>query len=155
MEKKIVYLDMDGPTADFDAMLSEKSRKAGRGMDPPEMFEKGFFLSLPVQLGAREAIRELLTYKGLELFIASKPSTKNLWSATEKYQWIDKWFPELLTKIFLTCDKGHLSGDYLIDDDKHRWGDRFNGTFLHFRNEEPLTSWKEIVQTLSMYKDIR
>ena len=148
--KFIVYTDMDGPLANF-------SKAAGTTPgtwteDPPCMFQKGFFRNLEVMPGAKEAIATILTMPHVDLFIASKPTSKNLYSATEKYQWIEEYFPPLLHKIFLTCDKGHLNGHVLIDDYLH-WASRFQGIFLHFDEANPEASWKKSVEELWALKD--
>jgi 5'(3')-deoxyribonucleotidase len=144
---KIVYLDMDGPLADFDKAIGEERNENG---DPPEMFKKGFFRNLEVTPYAKMGVSLLLDCEDIDLYIASKPSTKNLYSATEKYEWIDEHFPELLKKVFLTCDKGKLIGDYLIDDDADRWKRKFKGEFIQFYPAAPLTSWYNIVDTLGV-----
>ena len=144
--KKVVFLDMDGVLADF-------SLSAGipRGVwvdDPPCMFEPGFFKNLPIIPGAREAISKLLEIESLDLYIASKPSTRNPASASEKYEWIQQHFPELKKKMFLTCDKGLLRGDYLIDD-LEKWGEDFQGDFLHFNGAQPEQEWDRLVNYFS------
>lgn len=149
--KKIVYVDMDGVLADFWGGVGDSSPRIPNS-DPPAMFEKGFFFNLEPTPGSKEAIATLLQFKGLSVYIASKPSTKNLWSTIEKYQWLQVHFPDLFQKVFLTCDKGHLNGDYLIDDDVHRWKPKFKGKFLHFNELKPEESWKWIVEYLSQYK---
>jgi 5'(3')-deoxyribonucleotidase len=141
-----VGIDMDGVLADFDSAI-----KSGVKKDPPEMFRKGFFRKLKPIPGAKVAINQLIKLPHLKLYIASKPSTKNLWSTIEKYQWIEEHFPRLLNRIFLACDKHFLRMDYLIDDDLKRWG-KFPGTFLHFDRKQPILSWIKISQHLHFPK---
>jgi len=145
---KIVYLDMDGVLADFRKGVGRPNFEK----DPPEMFEKGFFRRLPLVPQAKEAVQELLTHSYIDLYIATKPTTGNLWCATEKFQWVEEHLPQLLKKMLVVCDKGHLNGDYLIDDDKAQWGEKFPGTFLHFNEFDPENSWKEILTYLSRYR---
>lgn len=139
---------MDGVLADFRKGVGRPNFSP----DPPEMFEKGFFRTLPLMPNAKEAVKQLLKCSYLDVYIATKPTTGNLWCATEKYQWIEEHFPELLKKMFVICDKGQLNGDYLIDDDKTQWGDKFKGTFLHFNEFDPESSWNEILKYLSKYE---
>jgi 5'(3')-deoxyribonucleotidase len=145
-----IYIDMDSVLADFEAAIDVP--KGVWIKDPPQMLEPGFFKNLPVVSGAKEAITELLTYPDIDLYIASKPSTDNLLSATEKYQWIQEHFPELLNKIFLTCDKSKLKGDYLIDDDI-KWL-TFDGKFIHFNPRKPKAEWDRILKFFSMDKQL-
>lgn len=144
--KKIVYLDMDGVLANFWLGVGREDAE----WNPPEMYVKGFFRNLPIMPGAREAVAELLANPNIDLYIASKPDSKNLDSATEKFQWINEHFPALIKKIFLTCDKGHLNGDYLIDDNEEEWGPKFKGTFLRFDEHKPIESWDRILRLLSI-----
>lgn len=150
MNKKIVFVDLDGVLADFTVAAG---LKRGEWVDdPPAMFEKGFFLNLPIIPSAKLSMKILLDISELDIYIATKPTTKNMHSATEKYQWVNRYFPELLRKIFLTCDKGLLRGDYLIDDSP-RWSSAFKGKFLYFDEAQPETSWKTITDYfLTNYK---
>ena len=138
MGKKIIYVDMDGVIADFSSSCADAEMD-----DPPEMFEKGFYRNLKVMPGAKEGVQRLIDL-GFDVYIASKPTTKNLYSATEKYEWIQEHFPMLLRKIFLTCDKSHLNGNYLIDD-YEKWGKTFNGIYLPFDEKNPEKSWNDII----------
>ena len=95
--KLTVFIDMDGVLADFDSQI-DPSYKFN---DPPEMFTEGFYRKLPVMDGAKEAITSMLSNPRLDLYIASKPTVKNLHSTIEKYQWIQEHFPELLKKNVL------------------------------------------------------
>lgn len=140
--KKVVFLDLDGVLADFDGAV------ANPVWDPPEMFVPGFFRNLKVMPGAHEAVSKLLANPGLDVYIGSKPSTKNFWSSIEKYEWVSEHFPKLLRRIVLVCDKSLLRGDVLVDDDKERWGHKFKGTFIHFDRKNPQWSWNEVVKQL-------
>jgi 5'-nucleotidase len=147
--KKIVYIDMDGVLADFEGGVGRFPFER----NPPEMYVQGFFRNLPVMPGAKQALEQLLNNEHIDVYIGSKPDSTNLWSATEKFQWIAEHFPALIKKIFLTCDKGHLNGHYLIDDDEEQWGSKFKGTFLHFDHLTPEESWQKIVDYFNTYKD--
>lgn len=142
--KKILFLDMDGVLADFEAGVGRWPFE----QDPPEMFVKEFFRKLPVKPGALQAVDAILKLDHIDTYIGSKPTTKNLDCATEKMQWIEEHFPALLRKMNLVCDKGLLNGHYLVDDDL-QWKGRFPGLFLHFDKFEPELSWHRIVTFLT------
>lgn len=135
---------MDGVLANFDKRLVAP-REPGKGL-PPEMLQKGFFRNLEVMPGAIKAIDELESIPGIELYIATKITTKNLHSATEKYQWIEEHFPTLLKNMFITCDKALLKGDFLIDD-YHKWK-TFQGNFIHFNKHNSLEAWEQAVKRI-------
>ena len=143
---------MDGTLADF--CEAAPSMTPGSKENPAEMYEKGFFKKLKPMPGAKEAIARLEKIKRLDLYIATKPTTKNLNCATEKYEWIEEHFPSLLGKMFLTCDKALLRGDYLIDD-YLRWK-TFQGTFVHFDETNPGYSWGRITEYfVNRYDDMK
>jgi len=139
MTKQIVFVDMDGVLADFDGAISKAM------VDPPEMFVPGFYKNLKVMPGAYRGIAELLSLEHISLYVGSKPTTGNLFSTIEKYEWIAVNFPRLLKRIVLVCDKSLLRGDFLIDDDKDRWAHKFKGEFIHFDRLNSANSWKNIV----------
>jgi len=140
--KKIIFLDMDGVLADFDGALEKRIH------DPPEMFVPGFYRNLKVMPGAHEAVAKLLASPLLEVYIGSKPTTGNLYSTVEKYQWVAMHFPRLLKRIVLTCDKTLLRGDYLVDDDYERWEGKFVGNFIRFNRDRPEESWNRVLEEL-------
>lgn len=149
-EKYIVYLDMDGPLADFFGALG---RSVEPHEEPLEIYEKDFYTNMPVTKGALEAVHKLLAAEHLEVYIASKPITRNFLKDTpaycpsEKYEWVFNHFPTLIRKIFLTCNKNLLRGHYLIDDQPNKWDD-FEGEILAFDNHNPVKSWEKIVDKL-------
>lgn len=143
--KKVVFIDMDGPMANFDAAVPLGTPK---GREPACMLVPGFFRSLTVTPGAREGVAALLANPDLAVYVGSKHSTKNTWSASEKLQWILISFPALLRRVVLTCDKGLLLGAVLIDDDAGRWKKKFSGEFIEFDNTRPEESWKAVVAQL-------
>ena len=77
----------------------------------------------------------------------------------DKAKWINIHFPHLSSKIILTQDKGLLLGDYLIDDNKEKWKEKFEknrGKFIHFvyggynkeNSGKPEELWKDILEEL-------
>lgn len=158
MMKDIIYIDMDDVLADFRVGLEEvrklnntpNPKEAYR--NPPEMYQPNFFLQLPVVPGAKEAIEILLRNPKFDVYIATKPIPNGI-CAGEKYLWVKEHFPALLDKMFLVCDKGHLNGDILIDDDAMQWADSFHGEFLHFDTENQKDCWEDISHYLKHYHE--
>ena len=158
MNKVIGYFDMDGPMADFELGIGRDASHPDRGIYTGNkdilkpMYEKGFFRNLPVTDGAKEAIAQLMKIDRIEWHVATKPMVDGVfYSATEKFEWLDEHFPELVKNTFLTCNKGHLNGHYLIDDHREAWEPVFNGSFLFFDVRNPKQSWKNIVNYLQKY----
>jgi len=65
-----------------------------------------------------------------ELFICTSPSSKNLYSFSEKAQWIEqKLSKEWLKNTIMTKHKAMVKGDYIVDDKLHlfaTYNHRFN-----------------------------
>ncbi len=141
MSKKIVFIDMDGVIADFD-----KAAPHREDIDPPEMYIPNFYINLEVMPGADEGIATLLSLPKLDVYIGTKGSTGALYNFTEKAQWISMYFPRLLKKLNIVCDKSLLRGDFLIDDMPSLWKHKFQGEFITFDKNNPEKSWKEIAQ---------
>lgn len=147
-----VFLDSDGPVADFD-----KSLKAS-GLHADEFKHiAGVYLYLDVTAGAAEAIRELqiLDDSGLiRVWILTKTPSHSPYAYTEKILWYGQKFPWLQDRVILTHDKSVVGGpkDLLLDDRPHKANaDKFTGTFVYFDPNLPENSWKHFVSTVRMH----
>jgi len=128
---KVLYIDMDDVIADFyKAAYNPVTKK----IDEELMFKKDFFLDLEPVPGAKSAVFQLMKM-GFDVWILSQPFALDPSSYIQKAEWIGLHFPQLYNKIILTQDKGLNVGDYLIDDNKKKWQDKFEqngGKFVHF-----------------------
>ena len=148
MNKKILYIDMDGVLFDFDYAFQNLPPKLqwieGQEKEVPE----GFFRHLPLIEGAKDAVHELAKF--YEIFILSTPQWSNHNSYTEKALAIKDSFPEVLFKrLILSHDKTLLRGNYLIDDrvQKGVLG-RFEGEHIHFGSGK-FQNWATVVNYLA------
>jgi len=137
MEKKIVFVDMDGVLGSFFGALG---RVVTPDEEPMEIYDKGFYRNMPVMEGAVWAIEALLENDNLDVWVASKPTYKSEYCVQEKLDWISEHFPELKKKVFLVPNKNLLKGDYLIDDHPNKWNS-FEGEVIYFNPLEPVKSW--------------
>lgn len=118
MEKKRLFVDMDGTVAVF------------RPVDTLEtLYERGYFLNLAPQQHVVDAVKRLVQSKEVEVFILSAFLRDSPYALTEKNLWLDKYLPEIGTahRIFLPCGadkKDYIPGglrpdDFLLDDFTH------------------------------------
>jgi len=142
--KEIVYVDMDGVVADYDAHGHLKT------WEDPDRKEctvpEHFYTNLPLIDGAVEALRKLADK--YELYFLSTPqwSNPNCWR--EKRIWVEAHFGELMFKrLILTHNKGLLKGSYLIDDRIAHGVDTFEGEHIHFGTEK-FPNWQSVLDYL-------
>lgn len=126
-----VYLDMDGPLADFDKYC------VSGGLDPAHAkLYSGTYLNLPPTDGAIEGVKTLLTMSKIDIFVLSKIPSGNPGAATEKHFWLERHIPQLSNRLILSPDKGCVGSerDFLIDDHPE-WANahNFKGTIITFK----------------------
>lgn len=171
MQKKRIAIDMDEVVADalwkFEQLIERDygkifDRKAFSGGKIYDMFpdgqrdkvrgylfDKGFFIDLPVMENSQEVIRELS--ENFEIFFTTA-AMEFRHSLEDKYDWLLQNFPFVPWKNFVFCgDKSIIRADYMIDDHVHNL-ETFQGkgllyTASHNINERRFTrvnNWLEI-----------
>ena len=141
-----VFIDSDGPVADFDHDLTLSGLEADEFKHLP-----GVYLWLPITAGASAGLQRLsLLDKAdkIRLWIATKTPSNSPYAYTEKVLYYRRNFPWLEDRIILTHDKHVLGGpgDFLLDDRPHKANaDKFKGTFVYFDPKLPENSWVNFV----------
>lgn len=150
-----VYLDLDGPLADFEGYCKDLQAKLGSdGIVSPAKVKlvPGTYFNLPVVEGAKDAVSKILDL-GLEIMILTKIPSKNPLAASEKILWLNKHFPELDDMITITPDKGSVGSkrDFLVDD-RPDWANahNFRGTIIQY-GSPAYPSWDEIITYLNRH----
>lgn len=137
-----VFLDSDGPIADFD-----KALQASGANTEDFKFWPGVYLWLSLTPGAVDAIarlKELDDANALRVWVATKTPSHSPYAYTEKVLFYRRHFPWLEDRVVLTHDKSLLGGphDLLLDDRPHKANARhFKGTLVVFDVTTPLDSW--------------
>jgi len=150
MNKKVIWIDMDGVLVDFGRHIETVMREnpylneeyEGREDEIPNIFRH----APPIE-GAIEAVRKLEESGKYELYIATAAPWGNPSAAMDKRLWIVEHFGDLFVKkMAITHLKNMLIGDYLIDDRTKNGAGEFNGTHIHFGQNG--TDWNEVLRLL-------
>lgn len=158
MDKKILYIDMDGVVADFDTPIlsiypdlnNENECWAIRHIKVLKVIKNNpsFFMSLEPIPGAIDAVNELFDSGKYDIYFLSTPMWNVPHSFSQKKIWIQKHFGMKARKrLILTYRKDLNIGHYLIDDTTRNGAGEFKGEHLHFGTEK-YPNWKSILNKL-------
>ena len=152
MDKKILYIDMDGVIADFDKKIATllPGVPMGDGKDyenRSKMVDKAvseyptFFEELEPIKNSIESIKKLRDI--YEIYFLSTPMCNVPESYSGKRKWIKKHFGEWADKrLILTHRKDLVIGNILIDDRLKNGADNFKGRLIFFPyNENAGKTW--------------
>jgi 5'-nucleotidase len=158
MEKKIIYIDMDGVLVDlhseFENWISSHQNIYHIYKHHLDRIPGIFRNPKPIE-GAIESVNKLHESGKYDLFIATAAPWGNPESSADKRYWIERHFGNLFTKkMFITHRKDLLIGDYLIDDRVMNGAGQFKGELIKFGwnyeqkewNEYP--TWDDVVKKL-------
>jgi 5'(3')-deoxyribonucleotidase len=156
MQKKILYLDMDGVLVDLmyeiNMWFENHPHLIDKYKNHPDHIPGIYRFPPPID-GAIEAVKLLDKSGKYDMFIATTAAWGNPEGATDKRHWIEKYFGDLFhKKMFITHRKDLLRGDILIDDRLKNGAAEFQGEFIHFgwdyENElwNPFTTWDSVLK---------
>ena len=136
MDKKILYIDMDGVLVDlekeFDKFFTNHPHLKDRYKDNPDHIP-GIFRNAPPLETAIYAVNKLYDSDKYDMYIATAAPWGNPMSSMDKRFWIEDHFGSMFhKKMFVTHRKDLLIGHYLIDDRTKNGAGDFMGEHLHF-----------------------
>lgn len=140
MNKKIVYVDMDGVLCDYERYCNENN------LDPNDTDNvAGLFISLKPIPGAIEAFRKLMEH--YDVYILSTAPWENVTALSEKNAWIKTHLPEAYKRVIYSHNKHLCVGDYLIDDRLKNGSEKFTGELIQFGSNN-FPDWNSVLNYL-------
>lgn len=126
---------MDGVLVNFEsgiAKLSEETKEQYKGrLDEVP----GIFSLMEPADDAIETVHQLS--KHYDVYILSTSPWNNPTAASDKIEWVKKYFSEIFHKrVILTHCKSLVMGDYLIDDRGKNGASEFKGEWIHLGSEK-------------------
>ena len=104
MNKKVLYIDMDGVLVDFNKAITNfldiHPHLKDKFKDCPDHIP-GIFRNPPPIDGAIDAIKKLHNSGKYDMFIATSAPWGNPQSLTDKRYWIEDYFPHIFHKKLL------------------------------------------------------
>ena len=147
VEKKILYIDMDGVLVNFQSGIdrlteAEKIEYKDQEKNAPHIFSK----MEPIE-GAIEAYKMLA--ERYDTYILSTAPWNNETALGDKVAWAKKYLGDTIYKRLILTHNKHLNvGHYLIDDRPHKNGAAdFKGELIHFRSEK-FPDWNSVLDFL-------
>lgn len=140
-----VFLDSDGPIADFKASLDASGMHTDDFKHVP-----GVYLYLGITSSAAEYIQRLKALDDtgvIRVWVLTKTPSGSPYAYTEKVLWYKQNFPWLEDRVILAHDKSLVGTeeDFLLDDRPHKGNaDKFRGTFILFKEDQPNECWHQL-----------
>ena len=146
MEKKRLYVDMDGVLVDFvSGVESVDPETRERYPSHPEDIP-GIFARMAPMPGAVDALGRLR--ERFDVYILSTAPWDNPSAWSDKLEWVKRHLDPYFTKRLILCHhKDLLNGACLIDDRPNHGADRFPGEWIHFGTPE-FPDWKAVLDYL-------
>ncbi len=154
MQKKILYVDMDGVVADFDKAIKKLCPDVHTG-DYESSADKVYELCIAnpdifQQLDPipNSIMAVLALFPHFDIYFLSTPMYQVPNSYRDKRIWLEKHFGNHAEKrLILTHRKDLNIGHYLVDDRLRNGVENFTGEHIHFGTKD-FPDWPIVVQYL-------
>ncbi len=147
MNKKILYIDLDGVLVDIESHAIERhGPDAIQHLGKLTSTDKQLFENPKAIPGSIEAVKKLSEY--YDIFFLSTAPWANVESWSSKRKWVEKHLGKLAYKrLILSHRKDLLIGDYLIDDRPNNGAAEFKGEWIQFGIKN-FKKWEQVLNYL-------
>lgn len=149
MEKKIMYLDMDGVLVDIFKACSDKygQESIPRIGDLLDEDPQLFYEAEPIP-GAIEAFNKLVEI--FDVYLLTSAPWKSMGSTEAKQRWVMKYLGDAAKKrVIVSHNKNLMIGEYLIDDRTANGAGEFKGELIQFGTEK-YPDWTTVLNYLKV-----
>ncbi len=145
MEKKIIYIDLDGVVADFDKAVSNLSLSEKSKYKDNYQNISGIFAQLLPISGSIDAIEKISQKYDTYILTAAPWHNPTAWS--DKLIWVKKFLPKMKKRLIISHNKHLNKGDFLIDDNTYNGASNFQGKLIRYGSDE-FNDWDKILKFL-------
>lgn len=154
MNKKILYIDMDGVITDFEGAIAKLYPKFNnlpldiryKKVDSIMSNHRRLFSKLKPIPYAIEYVNLLMDL--FDVYFLSTPMWEIPESFMDKRIWLEKYFGDKATKRLILSHRKDLNrGHFLIDDTLRNGADRFKGELIQFGSVE-FPDWETVYKYL-------
>ncbi|HZK07596.1 MAG TPA: hypothetical protein VFC92_05300 [Bacteroidales bacterium] len=146
MDKKTLYIDMDGVLVDFQSGIDQLSLETQKEFENRLDEVPGIFDLMKPMPGAIEAYERLC--EKFDTYILSTAPWENPSAWSDKLLWVQKHLGKVAYKrLILSHHKNLLKGHFIIDDNTRRGVDKFQGEHICFATAK-FPDWKTVVDYL-------
>jgi len=154
VQKKILYIDMDGVLADFQRVIDEMDAETYQKYcacpeeNRPQCFDQipDVFKTMPPVSGAIRCFQELA--KHFDIYILSTAPWENNAAWSDKLIWVKENLGDCASRrLILSHHKNLNKGDFLVDDRDKNGAADFEGELIRFGSPE-FPDWPAVLKYL-------
>ena len=148
MDKKIVYVDMDGVLVNLGVAIEQLDPQVRAAYGDKADEVPNLFMDPPPIEGAIEAFKKLS--KVYDVYILSTAPWGNTSAWGDKKNWVERYLGKAAYKRLILSHNKHLcAGDYLIDDRRANGAGKFTGELIQFGTKK-FEDWNAILEYLNV-----